>query len=260
MRAIASAFCLLGIVALLSGCASSREPQRASEDRILYATSPGPFCGRCDSLKLTVWPDGRVSVERGHWAGRYTDWRVSRKSLKATPEQAALFRQLLAPYRPAGAVRFDGPPHCATLTDDLPGVGVTWLEARREDHLEFSFGCDTETRSLVVEVLRGAPALLGVESPLVSQPRAADVVVLERLVRLPRGASDLRDYARYYTSDVAGGRTTLIGSYLLNAPDAPGRYMRPAPVEVSDGGCAVVTIHFDVASRRVTEVYCNGVA
>jgi len=264
MRATSAIAWLFLTVAPLAGCASSRAPQDApADERILYVTHSSPFCGRCDSLKLMVSQDGHISVERGHWAGRYADWRLRKQSLRVPPEQVALFRQRLAPYRPTGTDRFDGPPHCATLTDDLPGISVTWSDVEREDYLWFEFGCDVETHAAMWKALRDAPALLGVQSPLAvgpTEPTAADIAVLERKLRLPPGASALRAYARYYALNVIDGRSTIVGSYLLDAPDPPGRYMRPVPVEVLDGGCAVVTIHFDITSRRATAIYCNGVA
>lgn len=264
MRATSAIAWLFVTVTLLAGCASSRAPLDApTGERILYETRSGPFCGRCDSLKLTVSQDGQISVERGHWAGHYADWRIRKQSLRVPPEQTALFRQSLAPYRPTGTDRLDGPPHCATLTDDLPGISVTWYEVEREDHLWFDFACDAETHAAMWTALRDAPALVGVLSPLAAgptEPTAADIAVLERKVRLPPDALALRAYARYYALHVIDGRSTIVGSYLLDAPDPPGRYIRRAPVEVFDGGCAVVTIYFDVRSRRATAIYCNGVA
>jgi hypothetical protein len=92
------------------------------------------------------------------------------------------------------------------------------------------------------------------------QPTNADVIALERTVHLPKGARSLRAYARYYALSHEDGRSILVGTYLLDAPDAPGRYLRATPVEVLDGGCSVVTVRFDLTARRVVGAFCNGVA
>lgn len=159
---------LFGAMALLvAACAATRRTSSPSTgELIVYETVPGPFCGRCDSMKLTVTADGLVSVERGHWAGRYKDWRVSKQTLRATPAQAALFRSRLAPYRPSGSVHFNGPPHCKLLTSDLPEVSISWSQPGQMDRLTFDFGCDTNAMTAMREALRDAPTALGVESPL----------------------------------------------------------------------------------------------
>jgi len=152
-------------VGTLAGCATPRTTATQSEF-ITYTTRQGPFCGRCDSLKVEVAVDGRVSVERGHWAGRYKDWRVSRRTFRVPPEQAVLFHQRLAPYRPAGSDRLNELGSCKTLTEDLPEVSVSWSGPGRDDRLDFAFGCDFDTRAPIREALRDAPAILGLQSPL----------------------------------------------------------------------------------------------
>jgi hypothetical protein len=94
----------------------------------------------------------------------------------------------------------------------------------------------------------------------VHEPKMADIVALERVVQLPKGAESIRAYARYYTLSYEDGRSILVGNYLLDAPDPPGRYFRSVPVQVMDGGCSVVTVHFDLTKRRVVGAFCNGVA
>ncbi len=165
MRGVACSILAAGAVLLLPGFTTPWAANTTSE-RITYATSQGPFCGRCESLKVVAAVDGRVSVERGHWAGRYKVWRVSRQMFRVLPEQVALFRERLAPYRPAGSVRMNELAQCNTLTDDLPEVSVTWSGPDRDDHLTFAFGCDFDTRVSMREALRDAPAALGLQSPL----------------------------------------------------------------------------------------------
>ncbi len=92
------------------------------------------------------------------------------------------------------------------------------------------------------------------------EPTTADVAALERVVRLPPQAEPIHAYARYYSLGAKDGREMLIGTYVLNAPDPPGRYIRTVPVWVLDGGCSVVNVRFDLATRRVVGAFCNGLA
>jgi hypothetical protein len=94
----------------------------------------------------------------------------------------------------------------------------------------------------------------------VGQPARADVLALERTVHMPKGAQTLRAYARRYALRQEDGRSTLIGTYLLDAPDAPGLYLRAAPIGVLDGGCSVVHVRFDLTTREIVDTFCNGVA
>ncbi len=102
-------------------------------------------------------------------------------------------------------------------------------------------------------------AATGVEGA-VDDPTIADVAALERVVRLPPAAEPIDAYARYYSLGAEDDRAILVGTYVLNAPDPPGRYIRSVPVWVLDGGCSVVNVRFDLATRRVVGAFCNGVA
>lgn len=79
---------------------------------------------------------------------------------------------------------------------------------------------------------------------------------IEADVRLPNGAKNLSDYARYYYRD----GTKVVGIYVSG--DKPGRrwVMKSKAPVIMDGGCGVVNVVFDVASRRVTSTFCNGAA
>ena len=89
---------------------------------------------------------------------------------------------------------------------------------------------------------------------------AVDVADLEQSVTLPKGAHRLADYARYYTAESLHHRRVLRGYFVLKGPDTPGSYLRESPVIVADGGCSVVTVYFDLKTRRVAGAVCNGLA
>jgi hypothetical protein len=129
---------------------------------IIYQTMPGPWCGRCDTLKITAAEDGRAWVERGWWAGRYEDWRVKRELLTVTPEQLADFRALLDQHRPNGELWLRDPPECRVFYTDDEERSVSWRRADGEDKLWYNFGCDPETRSALRNDLEAAPGALGV--------------------------------------------------------------------------------------------------
>lgn len=120
---------------------------------------------------------------------------------------------------------------------------------------------------------------------------------IERQVRLPEGAAPLQSYGRHYAFDEEG---KVIGVYVLRAPPAPGEAdygceeirldgedltSEPVPCppnletdgevasgerqwfddyrklpHISDGGCMVVNVIFNLSRHRVEDTFCNGVA
>lgn len=108
--------------------------------------------------------------------------------------------------------------------------------------------------------LAAAVSSATVAAERLAAPDLADIAALEQVAQLPKGAEPVRAYARYYSRADEDGRAILVGSYLLDAPDPPGPYIGPVPVHVMDGGCAVVTVRFDLSTRRQLSAWCNGVA
>jgi hypothetical protein len=100
------------------------------------------------------------------------------------------------------------------------------------------------------------------------EARRQDAIMdrIERAVRLPDGAEPLAAYARYY--GISGGRVEAI--YVLPSIGlsqgalAAGRRRWVGDVRqlpgISDGGCAVVEVRFDLTAGRIERVACNGVA
>ena len=120
---------------------------------------------------------------------------------------------------------------------------------------------------------------------------------IEKQVRLPEGAAPLQNYARHYASQTDG---KVVGVYVLRAPARPrgpdwgcaevvldGGNVTTKPVAcptdpdtseqvaagqrrwfddyrklpiIMDGGCMVVNVVFNPATRRVEHAFCNGVA
>ncbi|WP_260582122.1 hypothetical protein [Sphingopyxis sp. PET50] len=148
---------------VLYGCASLSPPVDPIGLAVIeWETESPPFCGRCDSLKLVVASDGRVWTEEGYWAGRYRDWRTTKRRFQVPPERVAAFRAQLQPYRPDGFFRLDQEV-CKTFWTDSGGFRIKWREEGREDSLIFDRGCDPAERASQAEDIMRAPRLLGIE-------------------------------------------------------------------------------------------------
>lgn len=91
---------------------------------------------------------------------------------------------------------------------------------------------------------------------------AATMDAIEQQVRMPHGALPLSRHSRFYTEF----NNEVVGTYVASAYDdlAVGQrrwvkdiYHLPG---VDDGGCFIVNIRFDPRARKVTQVFCNGIA
>jgi hypothetical protein len=87
---------------------------------------------------------------------------------------------------------------------------------------------------------------------------------IERQVQLSADAHELDDYARYYAID----GTRVVGTYVTytdsrhDLPPGQNRWIddhRNLPV-ILDGGCSSVNVVYDLGTRSVEKVFCNGVA
>jgi hypothetical protein len=156
----------LALAATLAACVSVPPPPIAplvaSDELITMENEPGPFCGRCDNVKITALSDGRVWIEHGYWAGRYRDWRVERRLEHALPENFARFREALRPHRPRGELALQEKPPCETFWNDVDGARVEWRDANGTDRLILNFGCDPASKRAMADALRAAPNLLGI--------------------------------------------------------------------------------------------------
>jgi hypothetical protein len=92
---------------------------------------------------------------------------------------------------------------------------------------------------------------------------------MEARVHLPPKALRLKTYVRYYSGAIVHGRRVLEGyfvaAFFLEPPTGgasmqPGVYLTPPPFQVSDGGCGVITVEYDIGAREFLTVACNGFA
>jgi hypothetical protein len=93
-------------------------------------------------------------------------------------------------------------------------------------------------------------------------PTNDEIAFVEAHVRLPAGASPVAKYERYYTGTWVSGRRIVIAVFLRRGGSTGVhiRRSRDMPIGIQDGGCAEVTVYFDIGAKHQTGAYCNGVA
>lgn len=154
---------LLGALALMFGAApSAAQTPSADVERIIYETFPGPFCGACERVRMTVYANGWAEIETGRYYGRYADLRWTRRQNRITRAEFTAFAERLAPYRPESELLLDSSFNCAVFEGGRSGVRVTWRAGGGEARLNYNLGCDREARAEMVDALREAPSLLGI--------------------------------------------------------------------------------------------------
>ena len=118
---------------------------------------------------------------------------------------------------------------------------------------------DEKLKAIFAVVLALAVPLHANAVPL-NSAKTADVDSLERTVKLPPGSYPIDAYARYYTVESISHRRMVLGYFVFGGPEPAGRYLHGSPVSISDGGCSVVTVYFDLKTQKVAGVSCNGLA
>ena len=143
------------IVALILGACASATPSPDLE-RITYDSQPPPFCGRCETRKITVGVDDSVWIEDGHWGGHYSNWRVRHRSIRGEPGTYDRFRDALAPWRPA-AEALPSYEDESCLSDDS-GAIITWATSSGAVRRVLDHGCPSD--KAIQEVVDAAVARL----------------------------------------------------------------------------------------------------
>ncbi len=86
---------------------------------------------------------------------------------------------------------------------------------------------------------------------------------IERDVRLPAGADALYSYSRFYAWQEREDGVRKVVAVYQNLTPAPrgGRWVTEDELPlISDGGCGVISLSYDVATQRIEHVSCNGLA
>lgn len=152
------------VLAGATGCAAESmtvPPLDGLGEVIIYETSPGPMCGRCDTTKLTLAADGRIWVEHGYWAGEYRNWRTRVRVVQSTPEAFAQFRARLSPYRPVGRLWLRDADGCGTFLYDGSEVRLQWQGGPGRSELWFTDSCDPAVHAPMFEAVSLAIDSLG---------------------------------------------------------------------------------------------------
>ena len=116
------------VIACFVGCATP-STQTLSSITVIQRHPYIVCAGYCPDLDVMVREDGQVTLFRHH---SHDPSHIER--LRVTAEQAAQFRQILGPHRPA--IRDAGPTACEFWNTPDPGVirvlpyEVTWTDAK----------------------------------------------------------------------------------------------------------------------------------
>lgn len=96
-------------------------------------------------------------------------------------------------------------------------------------------------------------------------PTASLIVEVESQIRMPPRTA-LNSYRRYYYGIIQNDHRILIGIFLrrgfLRRDEQPGVEItsEPKAPAISDGGCGVVNLEYDVDQKQTLTIFCNGVA
>lgn len=102
-------------------------------------------------------------------------------------------------------------------------------------------------------------ALLGAAPP--PTEAAALMARIESMIAMPRGASRLTLYDRYYAwENRDDGVRKVLGTY-VRGPQGRRHWVNENELPlVMDGGCDIVTLTYDLDTDRIERVECNGEA
>lgn len=167
MQSLAPFVALLALTACATDKSRPVNPLSDAETITYDVLSLGPFCGPCNSTKLTVSYDGRVWIEQGGYTRKsgssYSHWKEERRLAQASPDHVAAFRAALDPHRPVGQLKLDEPGACASYSNDLAVFAISWRDHIGVSQLHYDFGCDSNKHFLLQRAIAGAPTLLGID-------------------------------------------------------------------------------------------------
>lgn len=110
-------------------------------------------------------------------------------------------------------------------------------------------------KEYVVIALLIAAAFLFVRMMSPASSFSVDAVkTFETQIVMPSGASELSAYSRYYA---ATGNDVVTGVFLLHGEGGMHIVSPKELPSVQDGGCAVVTVRFDIKAGKILGVACN---
>jgi hypothetical protein len=150
----------LAVAAVLTAMlyAPPTDARRARTVESITYTVPGGGLFPTAGYAVTVSSDGT-----GLFTGRVKTVVKGERRFAITKSTFAAFKALLAPYRPAGDLHFDGEPLCKEMATDQGSVDVAWSGGGRPGHLFIYYGCDMEKNRAMFDAVAGAPKLLPIK-------------------------------------------------------------------------------------------------
>jgi hypothetical protein len=92
-------------------------------------------------------------------------------------------------------------------------------------------------------------------------PSPTIIAQLEANLTMPKDASPLQSYVRYFAGEVVGGRDIVVGIFVYDPEHAEIRVVGTNQMpKILDGGCDVIHLTYDVDQRKVLSLSCNGEA
>lgn len=84
---------------------------------------------------------------------------------------------------------------------------------------------------------------------------------MEGLIAMPRGASAVNSYRRYYSGTTVGNSKIVTGTFVAQGEVGGIKIvkMKDQP-QIFDGGCSVVNLKYEIDLKRVVSIFCNGSA
>jgi hypothetical protein len=106
------------------------------------------------------------------------------------------------------------------------------------------------------------------------KPMEKDIGAFEAVVQLPNWGKSTQypnghvptpsEFVRYYAGSISNGHHILLAEFVgLDGGNEPGTHIVASPHAfplISDGGCHILHIRYDLDAQRVESLQCNGLA
>lgn len=94
----------------------------------------------------------------------------------------------------------------------------------------------------------------------IERPSIEVVSALEMKIEMPVGAGLLTEYTRYYAFDEDQNAKIIIGLFSRSPTPKIRIVGYQAMPHITDGGCGIVHVRYDVAAQKILSILCGGIA
>ena len=93
-------------------------------------------------------------------------------------------------------------------------------------------------------------------------PSYKQIENIEKNISLPKNASQLTKYSRYYTGQLIKSEQFIVGRFILKCKNKGGIQIVPQNElpKTLDGGCGVINFKYSTKDKQVVSIFCNGEA